>query len=383
MKLSNLHVKKNHGLIRAVAAVRFEDCDQPAQEIFIETETEYAEGIFANPHAFAVGCIIPALWFGERRLALDEPVCPRLKEGLETVMALMHHWTGGTFQPLAIDAPLTQTALQTSKKRHAAIFLSGGMDSLAALKRIKDSYAPTHPGYPKDALLVHGFDIGGVIERGAKYPVFERARAAMTPVAEDTGLTLIPIYTNIRHLCDNRDLWLNQFFGAVLAAAVHAFSPRINLAWLASSYDIPHLHPCGSHPLLDPEYGSTDLQIRHRDVGLSRMEKLKIVAGWDVAFQNFRVCLANLPDKLNCGRCEKCVRTMLELEALDLLHKTRAFEADKVDPAWLDAFSITIRVREPFYKELIEPLRRRGRQDLAEKIERKLTDRTGRPPGNG
>jgi hypothetical protein len=102
------------------------------------------------------------------------------------------------------------------------------------------------------------------------------------------------------------------------------------------------------------------------------MEKLKIVAGWDVAFQNFRVCLANVPDKLNCGRCEKCVRTMLELEALGLLDKTRAFEEDAVDPAWLDAFSITIRVREPFYEELIKPLKARGRKDLAIKIEEKL-----------
>ena len=374
MRLSNLQTKKNDGLIRAVATVTFEDCGQPEQEIFIETETAYAESIFANPHAFAVGCIIPALYFGERRLALDEAVCPRLKEGLETVMVLMHHWTGGKFQPLTIDAPLTQTALYEEKKRHAAIFLSGGMDSLAALKRIKDDYAPTHPGYPKDALLVHGFDIGGVIERGAKYHVFERAKAAMAPVATSANLTLIPVYTNIRHLCDNRDLWLNQFFGAVLAASVHTFSPRINLGWLASSYDIPHLHPCGSHPLLDPEYGSFDLQIRHRDVGLPRMQKLKMVAGWDVAFQNFRVCLANVPDKLNCGRCEKCVRTMLELEALGLLDATRAFEADAVDPAWLDAFSITIRVREPFYQELIEPLRERGRGDLAEKIESKLKD---------
>ena len=372
MKLSNLHMRKKDGLTRAVASVAFEDSDQPAQEIFIETETAYAESIFANPHAFAVGCIIPALYFGERRLALDEAICPRLKEGLESVMVLMHHWTAGTFQPLAIDAPLGRTALHEEKKRHAGIFLSGGMDSLAALKRIRDNYAPTHTGYPRDALLVHGFDIGGVIERGAKYHVFERAKAAMAPVATEADLALIPIYTNIRHLCDNRDLWLNQFFGAVLAAAVHAFSPRINLAWLASSYDIPHLHPCGSHPLLDPEYGSADLQIRHRDVGLSRMEKLKMVAGWEVAFQNFRVCLANVPEKLNCGRCEKCVRTMLELEAMGLLDKTRAFEENAVDPSWLDAFSITIRVREPFYKELVEPLRARGRGDLAEKIEEKL-----------
>ena len=374
MRLSNLQMRKNDGLIRAVATVAFEDCGQPEQEIFIETETAYAEAMFANPHAFAVGCIIPALYFGERRLAIDEAICPRLKEGLETVMALMHHWTGGEFKPLTIDAPLTKTALHEEKKRHAAIFLSGGIDSLAALKRIMDNYARTHPGYPKDALLVHGFDIGGVMKRGAKYHVFERAKEAMAPVAADAGLALIPVYTNIRHLCDNRDLWLNQFFGAVLAAAAHTFSPRINLAWLASSYNIPHLHPCGSHPLLDPEYGSYDLQIRHRDVGWSRMEKLKIVAGWAVAFQNFRVCLANVPDRLNCGRCEKCVRTMLELEAQGLLDKTRAFEENAVDPAWLDAFSITIRVRQPFYKELIEPLRKRSRGDLAEKIEKKLTD---------
>lgn len=383
MKLSNLKKRDNDSLTRVMATVTFEDCNQPAREIFIETEAAFGEALIASPHAFAVGCIIPALHFGERRLAIEEAICPRLKEGLETVMALMHHWTAGQFNPLVIDAPLAATALHTDKQRHAAVFLSGGMDSLAALKQLKDNYAPSHPGYPKDALLVHGFDIGGVVERGAKYHVFERAKAAMAPVATDAGLTLIPIYTNIRHLCDNRDLWLNQFFGAVLAAAVHAFSPRINLAWLASSYDIPHLHPCGSHPLLDPEYGSHDLRIRHRDVGLSRIEKLKVVAGWEVAFQNVRVCLANVPDKLNCCRCEKCVRTMLELEALGLLDKTRAFEADAVDPAWLDAFSITIRVREPFYKELIAPLRARGREDLTQKIESKLDEPVKSPIPEG
>jgi hypothetical protein len=372
MILKNLRKTDRGERIRTAARAVFEDCDEPAQEVFIETEKAFSEAIMPNPHAFAVGCIIPALYFGERRLAIDAAICPRLKEGLDTVMALMHHWTDGRFKPLTIEAPLTREALHQDRDRHAAIFLSGGMDSLSALKLLVDHYAPTHPGYPRDALLVHGFDIGGVIERGAKYPVFERAKAAMAPVAAEVGLNLIPIYTNIRHLCDDRDLWLNQFFGAVLAAAAHAFASRIDLVWLASSYDIPHLHPCGSHPLLDPEYGSHDLQIRHRDAGLPRMRKLAIVAGWEVAFQNVRVCLANVPDKLNCGRCEKCVRTMLELEALGLLDKTRAFEADRVDPAWLEAFSITIRVREPFYQELIAPLRARGRSDLATTIEEKL-----------
>jgi len=372
MKLSGLHIQKSGDLARVVATVHFEEKNEPAREIFIETEAAFADDLANHPHAFAVGCLVPALFFGEKRLALDEAICPRLKEGLETVMAIMQHWTDGAFQPLAIDAPLQKNSPNAEKTRRAAIFLSGGMDSLAALKRLRDNYAPAHPAYPRDALLVHGFDIGGVIERGAKYHVFERAKTAMGPVAVEAGLRLIPVYTNIRHLCDDRDLWLNQFFGAVLAAVAHALAPRIELAWLASSYDIPHLHPCGSHPLLDPEYSSHDLAIHHRDAGLSRMAKLKIVAGWETAFQNFRVCLANVPDKLNCGRCEKCVRTMLELEALGLLDRTRAFEDDAVRPEWLEAFRITIRVREPFYEELIGPLRRRGRDDLAKTIETKL-----------
>jgi hypothetical protein len=374
MILSDLHTRQTSGRVRAAATVTFEECSQPRRQVFIETEAAFANDLFANPHAFAVGCLIPALHFQERRLAIHGPICPMLKEGLETVMALMQHWTAGRMRPLAIEAPLDKFSHRTNTARHAAIFLSGGMDSLAALKRIMDTYATTHPAYPRDALLVHGFDIGGVVERGAKLHVFDRARAAMAPVAAAAGLTLVPVYTNLRHLCDDRDLWLNQFFGAVLAAAAHALAARINLAWLASSYDIPHLHPCGSHPLLDSAYGSSDLDIRHRDVGLSRLEKIKSVAGWEVAFQNVRVCLANVPDRLNCGRCEKCLRTMLELEALGLLGRTDAFAENAVDPAWLDAFSITIRVREPFYKALVEPLRQRGRHDLAEKILGKLVE---------
>jgi hypothetical protein len=85
------------------------------------------------------------------------------------------------------------------------------------------NFPEQHPGSIKDCLLIHGFDIGGVIERGMKYHVFERAKAAMSLVAEDANVTLIPVYTNIRHLCDERDLWLNKFFGAVLAAVAHTF----------------------------------------------------------------------------------------------------------------------------------------------------------------
>jgi len=165
---------------------------------------------------------------------------------------------------------------------------------------------------------------------------------------------------------------LTKFFGSVLAAVAHAFDSRINLAYIGSSYDLPNLAPCGSHPLLDPEYSSYDLKIRHRDVEMSRIDKIRSIADWDVALDNLRVCLANVKERLNCGKCEKCVRTMLGLEAVGVLDKISSFEAKQVSPDLLDNFSITIRHREHFYRELIAPLKKCDRGDLVEVIERKL-----------
>jgi len=143
-------------------------------------------------------------------------------------------------------------------------------------------------------------------------------------------------------------------------------------AYIGSSYDIPNLAPCGSHPLLDPEYSSHDLKIRHRDLEVPRIDKIRSIADWDVGLNNMRVCLANVKDRLNCGKCEKCVRTMLGLEAVGVLPKLTSFVEDQVSPDLLDAFSITIRHREHFYEELIEPLKVCGRLDLVAKIEEKL-----------
>jgi len=371
MKIEGLR-KTETGKTAAIrATVRWEDCGQPDREVFIETEKRFSADLSVHLQPFVVGCLIPALHFGERRLAADGGLCPFLLEGLETVMALMKLWSNGRMRPLRIE-PAGGTPPPEAAAPRAGLFLSGGIDSLAALQLNRVRYPGAHPARMVDALLVHGFDIGGVVERGAKYPVFERARAAMAPVAEDAGLEMLPVYTNIRHLCDARDLWLNRFFGAVLAAVAHAFGRRMNLVYIGSSYDLPHLHPCGSHPLLDPEFSSYGMRIRHRDASLSRLDKLQIVSGWQTAFDRLRVCLANVPDRLNCGRCEKCVRTMTGLAAIGALDKTDAFSGDEVTPAHFDAFRITIRERAPFYKEMLPHLRARGRDDLAGVIERKL-----------
>ncbi len=372
MKLADFKLQTTGNRTRSSATVVWEDCDQPGQTVFMETEPRFSDDITCHPNAFIVGCLLPAMHYGEKRIRVEGDICPLLYEGLETVMGIMQHWSGGAYQPLDIEAEPARHPPHPTRPRHTALFMSGGIDSLAAFRLNQTRFSPSHPGRIKDCLLVHGFDIGGVVERGMKFHVFDRAQLALSYLVKDNGVNLIPVYTNIRHLCDNRDLWLDKFFGAVLAAVAHAFAPRVGMAFIASSYDITHLHPCGSHPILDPAYSSHDVRIVHRDLALSRLEKLEIVTSWGEAFQNLRVCLANVPDRLNCGRCEKCVRTMLELLAIDQLANTRAFEADDVSPELLNAFSIRIRDRQSFYQELLPLFEERGRNDLVAAIQDKL-----------
>jgi hypothetical protein len=52
---------------------------------------------------------------------------------------------------------------------------------------------------------------------------------------------------------------------------------------------------------------------------MSRFEKTRLVAAWDAGLQNIKVCTRNWPGA-NCGECEKCLRTMLALTALNALN---------------------------------------------------------------
>ena len=155
MKITNLKSIKNEARVGVAATVIWEDCEQPQKDIYIETEAPFAADISCNPHAFLVGCLIHAMHFGERRIVMDEEVCPGLKEGLETVMSLIKEWSAGQLQPLSLEMKTSSSVQYAEKQRQAGLFLSGGIDSLAALRANTLNYPRIHPGAVKDCLFVH------------------------------------------------------------------------------------------------------------------------------------------------------------------------------------------------------------------------------------
>jgi hypothetical protein len=376
MKIEHLRKEAIGDRVRVVATVTWETLQRPPVDIFFETFQDYADDLTCNPNAFLTVCAIPAMRFGEERIAIDAPICPELKKGLETAMHCLKSWYGGDRKVIPIEAPLLTEHLPSPPPR-AGCFFSGGIDALTMVLNNRLNFPEQHPSSFQDAILVYG--ILKEENRATETDAYQRVIQAIEPLARDTGLNLIPVFTNARaHILDldpKVKFWQKEFQGAFLSAVAHALNRRFSTVSIASSFDFSNQEPWGSHPFIDPQYSSSTLRVHHEDIMLSRLEKTQILGKWNTAIQHLKVCNAKNNSQngsFNCGRCEKCVRTKTELLVSGLLDKADTFMEKEVSKEHL--FKAAARVKHfhvnSCYTELIEPLQEVGRSDLAVAIQR-------------
>jgi len=372
LKIENLITEKNGDRSRVAATVTWEDCDRPKQEVYFETDEAFSHDLSLNPHAFLVGGILPAMRHGEERILVDGEICPELRNGLITVMSWMKTWYYSPDKKLVrIEAKKQSSIPSPCAPARAGLFFSGGIDSLGTLRNNRLHYPLDHPLSIKDGILIYGQNW----ESDDRPATFKHAVQELSGVTRDARITLIPVYTNVRHLDGESEFFQYQFHGAVLAAVAHALANRFNAMLISSSSHIPnlflrkkkHFSPWGSHPLIDPCYSSSDMKIRHEDLAMSRLDKVRLISQWDAGLQNIKVCPPNYPGD-NCGVCEKCIRTELGLLVLGVLDKTRAFPLDDLNADLISQFSID-EDKMQFYLELLQPLADVGRYDLVRAIE--------------
>ena len=378
MKIERFSTDTAGGQKRISATVTWEDCEQPPCEIYFETDSRFAESLWCNPDAFLVGCVIPAFAQGESRILVEEPICPELREGLMTALMWLRHWYYSPDRKLpTIEAKVRASASQRTTAARAGLLFSGGVDSLATLRWNRLRIPREHPASIKDGVLIFGL-------QGEDAQMRREIETQLSVIAEDAKVTLVPIATNLVKNLRGMAPWEDQWEAGALAAVAHTLAGRLTHLGVGPTHDISTMMPLGSHPVLDPNYSSRDLRIRHEGIILSRFAKTKLVSEWDTALQNLRVC-NKIPfgkrteqGTLNCGQCEKCVRTMLGLVALGALDRTRAFPSKQVSADLvrsIPGFDRMIRYR--FYIDLIGPLKEKGREDLVREIEDLM--KRGRP----
>lgn len=273
-------VRTADGLSRVVARVA-------GQDVFFESSAELSPKV----EAFLCAFLLPAM-ARRTNLALQSPVSRRLIQNLADARTTIREWWPD-FGGGGIEAA---NQIERYPAGGAGLFFTGGVDSTYALHRLRGQV---------DALVyVEGFDV-----RHTDTWRLEALGRWQRSVAAACGRPLLTIRTNLRQHRLYRWPGWGITHVAALAAAAHCLARHLHTIYVAAS-DVPPPH--GSHPRLDPSWSSEDTTLVNVGAELSRLERVAAIAGWEVIRGLFRVCWENRPGTLNCGICEKCVRTQLQ-----------------------------------------------------------------------
>lgn len=264
---------------------------------------------FADP--FAAALVIPAMALGED-LVVEGPISRSLLGNLERVRDLVASWRDETawshLRPIELRP--TTTAEAPLGDGASGLFFTGGVDSFDALYELERAQDP-----PDRLLFIHGFDIPLRRQR-----LFEKVSAHLEAAANEIGIPLLTITTNLREITDPILSW-NLEHGAALAMVGLSLGAGHRTLAFGSADAYVNRSPYGTHAALDPLWSRESTVFTTVAAGRKRSEKLEALIGESIAQKHLRVCYENAHDAYNCGHCNKCVRTMLQLQVLGALDR--------------------------------------------------------------
>jgi hypothetical protein len=275
--------------------------------------------------ALLAALLLPAMRAGED-LVIEAAVSPRLREQAQTIMDIYQAWVPGlrAARRPNIVAPAASPAPSTGG---TGLFFSCGVDSFYSLLRRTTAQSEGEAAAKHLSLvLAYGFDI-----RSGNRPLFQQIARSARRVADETGRSLVIVETNVRSFSDPRVGW-DFYHGAALASMGLLLGGLFDTVVIPSTHDYGELVPWGSHPLLDPLWSTETVRFVHDGCEASRTEKVRHVAASPLALATLRVCWPDWGEEYNCGRCEKCIRTMLALHLAGVLSRSETF-SPTLEPA--------------------------------------------------
>lgn len=259
-----------------------------------------------NSSMLLAATLLPAMRVGET-LRLDGPVSPELIGSVPAIQSIFRSWFSDTtsIEVEAESAPEPQAD-------GVACFFSGGVDSFYSVL--------THIDEITALVFVHGFDI-----QPRHVQLRTQISTSLRAAAAALGKPLIEVETNVRAFADRYTAWSEEYHGSALASVALMLSPQFRRFYIPASFPPRYTAPWGSHKDLDPLWSTESTAIYHDGAGASRVEKARLISESAVAMRYLRVCWENRGGNYNCGRCEKCVRTMVNLRVVGGLERCSTF----------------------------------------------------------
>lgn len=308
------------------------------------------------PHAFKTG----------QEVILEGPVDAELLRNAHELMEVWARWRPDR-RPVRVTAEQAENPAPGSGVAPArtGLFFTGGVDSFFTLFH-HDAMAREHPEWrmrPADDLVyVQGFDIplAHAEALAAKRMMLER-------VAADTGATAVVLATNLRET-GLRQPWGPVMHGPALGGVGLLLGGRWKTVLLSSWFCHEDTDPWGSTGITDPLLSTSSTRTRPYGGGHDRFEKLAFLVRFPLVLDTLHVCWEERSEG-NCGRCEKCLRTLIALDILGVRGRATTFPRSDFD---LGRLSMVWK-EEPLFVRMYAQLRdhaaRAGRGDIVAAID--------------
>jgi hypothetical protein len=236
-------------------------------------------------------------------------------------------------------------------------FFSGGVDSFYTLL--------SHQEEISHLCLIYGMDIP---LENTRYR--EDLSVRVREVGNRQGKEVIEVETNIAHFLDVFVPW-QIWYGALLRTTAILLNGFTKF-YVPSSYFGANLFPDGTHPILDPLWSTQRLAFAHHGCQLTRFRKTEFVSRYPIVHDYLRVCWEIQSATHNCCQCEKCIRTMIYLQAVDQLEEFSVFPKP-LDLSRYPRVKLKPIALSDFYQPTYDYLKETGKHpDLLKYLERML-----------
>jgi len=332
--------------------------------LWYRVAAEYAPFVSVSFDPF----VPPLLMVGmrhQRDVVIEGDVSAELLAATGAIMEVIQGWSSEADQRMRKVRLTARRVVRERSGTKSGLFFSGGVDSSFVLLRNLRRYPADDARSISHLVIVHGLDLR-LDQIDLFRAVLERARG----VGSALGKTVLGVTTNVRQVMRDVD-WGHYACGPAMTSAGLVLEGLFHTIFVAASYTYNHLERWGSHPALDPLWSTESTEFVYEAGEVERPDKIRLIATEPALLRALRVCWENREGVYNCGRCEKCLRTMFDLRLCGGLKRAEEFPS-RIDPADVARLAISAHVRF-FWLAILDQARAAGDMpDLVRSVERAL-----------
>jgi 7-cyano-7-deazaguanine synthase in queuosine biosynthesis len=291
---------------------------------------------------FALTAMLPYAMHHKTNIHLEGRANKEMIACLEECQDLWVLWRPDIYHRIKVTCDTLESPMFRAGNK-AVMAFSGGVDACYSLHAHQKKLLGSRSREIDLGLLIVGFDL----DRNNPEWI-EIARDANRNILSNYDVKQTVVETNWKDYCVDWEM----AFGIGVTTTLHHFNKLYSFGiWSADEDYQSEIRPWGNHSSQNSFLSERSFPIYATGAGLDRSAKVKIISGNNSVIENIRVCWAFPTGLLNCGKCEKCLRTYLNFKIAGV-QKVKAI-SDELNPEEIAQVKIKHEVARAFYAEIL------------------------------